>query len=92
MLISLKDGMYQVRIINVCNYLANYFYFRTPMSSLRLPSSTEFLKLIEFLSKRNSTTTTTKIKREKWKLKMKKMHEKLCVSCECVFGFRVRKG
>jgi len=34
----------------------------------------EFPKSIEFLSKRKSTTTT-KIKKEKWKLKMKKMHE-----------------
>jgi len=33
----------------------------------------EFPKLIEFPSKRNSTTT--KIKKEKWKSKMRKMHE-----------------
>jgi len=33
----------------------------------------EFPKLIEFPSKRKSITT--KIKKEKWKLKMKKMHE-----------------
>ena len=77
MLISLKDGMYQVIINNNSDNIPNYVYFRMLMSSSRLLSSMEFPKLIEFPLKRKSTLT--KIKNEKWKSKMKKTYEDLYV-------------